>query len=507
MIKPQIVLKNNALENDEEGKILNSNSELQNAFEKAHRARINYWDFDSVTESEMFKNFIKASKLNRKELFLSVNDELLNPMLDLGNYKSVEDAVQLCLKTLETDYIDMFWISSPDNLESILPQFAKLIKEGKIKSIGVSNFELDQIQKAEVIASKEGIEISAVKDRYSLLDRTAEDKLKYCKEKGIDFWGTEVLAVGALTGKYGTNNPFPEKSLGSKRFEGKLKFLDNLIERMKKIAKNHNVNPSVLAIAWAKRKGVIPVVGVDNERQVQASNLALNIPLTQAEIQTIEKYADKVRFGVPEINNAEIEEDEPANVNEPEASFIPVPQQNNKPEQKTVPEHRPEAPKPAPQQKPAPAKTEAPKPAQEKNPLPKETKKPITEPKTEQKPEPRKVEKKPESKPVQQKQNNPVKVQEDIDKYDMYLNRYKMMKEKLDKMTEEMLDGKLDEDTYYEYADEVVGEYKRVKAMCQFVKSEISQGGKANNNQKKNDKTEQKKKQQRNQPVQDRDER
>ena len=118
------------------------------------------------------------------------------------------------MERLGTDYIDIYWIHNPADVERWTPGLVSLVKSGKVRQVGVSNHNLAQIKRAEEILSKEGVHVSAIQNHYSLLYRSSEDAgiLDYCKEKGIDFYAYMVLEQGALSGKYNTKNPLPEGS-------------------------------------------------------------------------------------------------------------------------------------------------------------------------------------------------------------------------------------------------------------------------------------------------------
>ena len=92
------------------------------------------------------------------------------------------------LERFGTDYINVYWIHNPADVERWTPLLAPLVKSGKVKHIGVSNHNLAQIKRAEEILSKEGVHVSAVQNHYSLLYRSSEKAgiLDYCKENGID---------------------------------------------------------------------------------------------------------------------------------------------------------------------------------------------------------------------------------------------------------------------------------------------------------------------------------
>ena len=204
------------------------------------------------------------------------------------------DAMQIMIdgskERLHTDYIDIYWVHNPFDVEKWTPKLIPLAKSGQIKSIGVSNHNLDEIKKANEILAKEGLKISAVQNHYSLLHRSSEHTgiLEYCKENEIIFFSYMVLEQGALTGFYNTVHPFPDGSERAVSYNSSLGELETLVDVMRKIGKRYNATPAQIATAWAIAKGTLPIIGVTKTKQVEEAAEAINIVLTADEIQTLE---------------------------------------------------------------------------------------------------------------------------------------------------------------------------------------------------------------------------
>lgn len=200
------------------------------------------------------------------------------------------------LERFEIDYIDVYWIHNPADVEKWTPFLAPLVKSGKVRKIGVSNHNLVQIKRAEEILSKEDVHISAIQNHYSLLHRSSEDGgiLNYCKENGIVFWSYMVLEQGALSGKYNTKNPLPEGIQRGDSYNLILPQIEKLTDVMQKIGDKYHASVAQIAIAWAITKGTIPIIGVTKVEQVQEAAKVVQIELSADEIYMIETAAAQI---------------------------------------------------------------------------------------------------------------------------------------------------------------------------------------------------------------------
>ena len=119
----------------------------------------------------------------------------------------IRHAVENSLRRLQTDVIDVYWYHRPDGVTPIadtLGALDELVKAGKVRAIGASNFSAAQIEEADAIARERGLtRFTAIQNEYSLLHREAEsDVLPLCERLDIAFIPYYPLASGLLTGKY-----------------------------------------------------------------------------------------------------------------------------------------------------------------------------------------------------------------------------------------------------------------------------------------------------------------
>ena len=266
---------------------------LRPVFEAAMKAGLNLWDAATVYgmgESErILGTFVKEQK--REEVLVSTK---FTPQIAEMYENSVEKMAEASMERMGLDYIDIYWIHNPMDVERWTPGLIALLKSGKVKRVGVSNHNLDEIRRANDILSKEGYKISAVQNHLSLLYRSSEKAgvLDYCRENGIQFWAYMVLEQGALSGKYNRENPLPAESDRGKRYNPVLDRLEALTDGMKAIGEKHGISCSQVGIAWAIAKGALPLIGATKERHVLEAADAAKINLTEEEVTQLEQLAD-----------------------------------------------------------------------------------------------------------------------------------------------------------------------------------------------------------------------
>uniref|UniRef100_A0AB33JPH6 Aldo/keto reductase n=1 Tax=Prevotella sp. GTC17262 TaxID=3236797 RepID=A0AB33JPH6_9BACT len=266
---------------------------LRPVFETAMKAGLNLWDTATVYgmgESErILGTFVKDQK--REDVFLSTK---FTPQIAEMYENSVEKMAEASMERMGLDYIDIYWIHNPMDVERWTPELIPLLKSGKVKHIGVSNHNLDEISRANDILADDGFKISAVQNHYSLLYRSSEKAgiLDYCNENGIQFWAYMVLEQGALSGKYNKENPLPARSERGKRYNSSLDKLEALTNGMKDVGKKHGISCSQVGIAWAIAKGTMPLIGATEEHHVLEAADAAKIRLSDEEVELLERLAD-----------------------------------------------------------------------------------------------------------------------------------------------------------------------------------------------------------------------
>jgi len=271
----------------------NLNAEdLQPVFDTAMQGGLNLWDTAAVygmgSSESLLAEFVQ--QYPREEIVLSTK---FTPQIAGNGANPVEDMLNISLQRFNTDYMDIYWIHNPMDVEKWTPGLIPLLKSGKVKRVGVSNHNLVQIKRANDILAQAGFRISAVQNHYSLLYRSSEEAgiLDYCRENDITFFAYMVLEQGALSGKYNVANPLPADSGRGQTYNKVLPQLEELTNVMKKIGSSRGASVAQVAIAWAIAKNTLPIIGVTKVTHVEDAIKAAQITLTSEEMQRLETLA------------------------------------------------------------------------------------------------------------------------------------------------------------------------------------------------------------------------
>ena len=210
----------------------------------------------------------------------------------------VLQAAEDSLRRLGTDRVDLYQIHQPDPTVPIadtLEALDKLVKAGKVREIGCSNFSADQLREANSAVRPGAARFVSVQNEYSLLDREAErEVLPECEKLGLAFIPYFPLASGLLTGKYRKGQPPPPgtRLAPGGRFENTLteKNLD-LVEALIQFAKSRGHTLLELAISWlAMRPTVASVIaGATTSQQVKMNAAAAGWRLSKADLAEVDK--------------------------------------------------------------------------------------------------------------------------------------------------------------------------------------------------------------------------
>lgn len=206
--------------------------------------------------------------------------------------EGIRRAMENSLRALQTDHVDLYQIHgwNPQYpVDDSMEMMEKLRQEGKARYIGVSNFNVEQMELAAQTAS-----FHSLQPRYNLLDREIEAEiLSHCEAHDIGILPHSPLAKGLLTGKYAPDHQFPadDERSGMARFQGE-EFRRNLTTaaKLQAIAQERSLSLIQLAIGWQLRLSGITcvLVGAKTPEQVAEHVGGQGWQLTDAELQAIE---------------------------------------------------------------------------------------------------------------------------------------------------------------------------------------------------------------------------
>lgn len=226
-------------------------------------------------------------------------------MVTITRSARYEDVLQECersLKRLGTDYVDLYqqhWPVPEIPIEETLKAVDKLLKDGKIRAFGVSNFPLELLKQARHI-----VPVASVQPPYSMINRGIDqDLLPYCRDNNVGVVVYSPLQRGLLTGKVTLDREFPETDHRHDNpyftRENRKRVLE-FLEKIRPIADRHNATLAQLVINWTiHRPGITAaLVGARNARQAEENAGAADFKLTQQETDRINDLLKDVQLAL-----------------------------------------------------------------------------------------------------------------------------------------------------------------------------------------------------------------
>ena len=217
--------------------------------------------------------------------------------LDIGKSlkrKSIKNEVEASLKRLGIEVIDLYqihWPEPDEEIEEGWATVAELIKEGKVRYGGVSNFNLEQLKRAQSIYP-----IASLQPPYSMLKREIEEEIMaYCNENNIGIIAYSPMQAGLLSGKFTKERAakLPDSDWRSRNAffkEPQISIIVEMVEKLKSIAQNKGITMAQLSLAWVLRRKEVTaaIVGARDPEQIKETVLAGEIILSGSEIQEIQ---------------------------------------------------------------------------------------------------------------------------------------------------------------------------------------------------------------------------
>ena len=199
------------------------------------------------------------------------------------------------LRRLGVETIDLFYQHRVDPnvpIEETVGAMAELVKEGKVRYLGLSEAGAATLKKAHATHP-----IAALQSEYSLWERgVEEDILPVCQDLGIGFVPYSPLGRGFLTGQISSRDDLPEDDYrrndprySEENFAVNMK----LVDVVKEVAGRHHCSPAQIALAWLLAQGdfIVPIPGSKRRATLEDSMAAVEIKLTEADLDELEKAA------------------------------------------------------------------------------------------------------------------------------------------------------------------------------------------------------------------------
>lgn len=207
-------------------------------------------------------------------------------------------ALKNSLKRLGMQSVHLYQIHfpiPPVKIRTWMEEMAYAKQEGLIQAVGVSNYNLEQTEKAVEVLKEFDIPLASNQVEYSLIHRDIEKNgvLDFCKENNITILAYSPLGQGILTGKYNRNNP-PPGPRGRKYGKDYLAKIEPLLQAMETIAQKHNVKVAQVALNWTISKGTIPIPGAKNEKQAKENAATLAWSLTDEEVEMLDNISETI---------------------------------------------------------------------------------------------------------------------------------------------------------------------------------------------------------------------
>jgi len=214
--------------------------------------------------------------------------------------KTIEDR----LRFLDGYTIDLYMVHQPwgfSSPEKEMHAMADLVDQGKIRSVGVSNFNLDQMTRAHDALKKRGLPLAVNQVQYSLLHREieADGVLAAAKDLGITIVAWSPLARGILSGKFHNPAVYDQLPIGRKMMMGgKIKESTQVVAELTEIAEKYQVTPAQVALNWLinfQGETVVAIPGASKVHQAEESAGAMQFRLSEEELAKLDELTRKFR--------------------------------------------------------------------------------------------------------------------------------------------------------------------------------------------------------------------
>jgi aryl-alcohol dehydrogenase-like predicted oxidoreductase len=210
--------------------------------------------------------------------------------------RALLEALDKSLVRLGVVTVDLYQVHFPNpifRIESLMDVLAEAVKEGKIRHIGVSNYNVDQMKRAHDRLASHGVKLASNQVEYSLLKRAPETNgvLQACRDLGVTLIPYSPIAQGLLTGKYspGDKPSGLVRRFGKSFSERNLRKVEPVVNILRDIGEAHDKQPAQVALNWlVTRQNTLPIPGAKNERQARQNAGAIGWKMTDEEAEKLD---------------------------------------------------------------------------------------------------------------------------------------------------------------------------------------------------------------------------
>ena len=209
------------------------------------------------------------------------------------------------IRFLDGYTISLYMVHQPYSFsthEAEMNAMADLVEAGKIRSVGISNFNADQMRKAHSTLQKRGLPLAVNQVRYSLLDRSIERNgiLETAKELGVTIIAYTPLGSGLLTGKYHKDPELLKKKhfFWRSRMQGNVESSRKLVETMESIGAGYGMTAAQVALNWVisfHGDSIVTIPGATKVKQAVEAAGAMQFRLSEAELAQLDELSKNYR--------------------------------------------------------------------------------------------------------------------------------------------------------------------------------------------------------------------
>lgn len=271
-------------------------ADLREVFEISIRSGITFFDTAEVYGQGESENILgQFLETAQQKVFIATK---FMPFPWRLSRQALINALKGSLRRLRLQQVDLYQIHQPlppVNIETWMEGLIEAVQQGMTRAVGVSNYDVDQMQRAYDRLIKDGINLASNQVEYHLLNRKIERNglLQRANELGVKIIAYSPLAMGVLTGKYSPESP-PSGIRGARYNSRVLRKIQPLINLLRDIGEVHHKTPAQVALNWVICKGALPIPGAKTRGQAEQNAGALHWKLSEEEMLMLDEMSERV---------------------------------------------------------------------------------------------------------------------------------------------------------------------------------------------------------------------